>query len=118
MRKRNRRLTPDDIQQIIVFGCMIIGIIVTHLFYTPWSEIFNEHPFFFTGCWGIIVYSLAGLIIGFVFINALFIPIWFITDDWQYDTNKLFKLIYGMIIMNLGFGALGLVAGWGLSQDD
>jgi hypothetical protein len=63
-------------------------------------------------------YLLIGLIIGLIFINSLLIPIWFVTDDWQNDPNKLFKLIYGMVIMNLGFGALGLVVGWGLSQDD
>ena len=63
-------------------------------------------------------YLLIGLIIGLIFVNSLLIPIWFVTDDWQNDPNKLFKLIYGMVIMNLGFGALGLVVGWGLSQDD
>ena len=63
-------------------------------------------------------YLLIGLIIGLIFINSLLIPIWFVTDDWQNDPNKLFKLIYGMVIMNLGFGALGLVVGWRLSQDD
>lgn len=80
MRKRNRRLTPDDIQQIIVFGCMIIGIIVTHLFYTPWSEIFNEHPFF-TACWGIIVYTFAGLIFGEVAGIVLWALYDMMTDD-------------------------------------
>lgn len=80
MRKRNRHLTPDDIQQIIVFGCMIIGMIVTHLFYTPWSEIFNEHPFF-TACWGIIVYSFVGLAFGEVAGIVLWALYDCITDD-------------------------------------
>lgn len=80
MRKRNRRLTPDDIQKIIVFGCMIIGIIVTHLFYTPWSEIFNEYPFF-TACWGIIVYTFAGLVFGEVAGIVLWALYDCITDD-------------------------------------
>ena len=81
MKRKIIRLTPDDIQQIIVFGCMIIGMVVMHLFYTPWSEIFNEHPFFFTGCWGVIVYSLVGLAIGEVVGIILWVFYDCITDD-------------------------------------
>lgn len=80
MRKKIIRLTPDDIQQIIVFGCMIIGMIVIHLFYTPWAEIFNEHPFFEI-CWGIIVYSFVGLAIGEVAGVILWAFYDCITDD-------------------------------------